>query len=216
MYGVEIMKKFICMIVAMLICMSLAVPAFAATGAFTPSVTVKTGAEIVPVKVDGEKADAAITTADGETVAVVDDCLLLTSVADAKKKNSELEKLDKEAHENLLKVYKDLESGKMEIPYADFKLKADKMAIRDLFDATFICAGQAENDHDAILAEDKASMEVTLDLGVAKKDKVHVFVYTENADGEMEWVEIDVVNNGNGTVTLTFEALGVVAICIEK
>lgn len=208
------MRKFICAVLAFVLCVSLALPAFAA---FTPSVAVKTGVEIVPVKADGgEEVKAVITTGNKETVNVEEDCLLLTSVADANKKNSELEKLDKEAHSLLLEVYKDLESGKMEIPYADFDLKADKMVIRDLLDATFVCAGKAENDHDALLAEDEASMKVTVELGVAKKDKVHVFVYTENADGEMEWVEIETVNNGDGTVTVTFTTLGVVAICIEQ
>lgn len=208
------MRRIVCAILAIMLCASLAMPAFAA---FTPSVSAKTSVEIVPVETAGGKeVNTVITTGNNETVKVEDDCLLLTSVADANKKNSELEKLDKEAHTLLLEVYKDLDSGKMEIPYADFDLKADKMVIRDLFDATFVCAGKAENDHDAMLAEEKASMKVTVDLGVAKKDKVHVFVYTENADGELEWVEIETVNNGDGTVTMTFSALGVVAICVEQ
>ena len=58
------MKKIICLLTVLLLCMSVVVPAFAAEGDFVPSITYKPNPEIVPVKKSGKVVDYKVVYCD--------------------------------------------------------------------------------------------------------------------------------------------------------
>ena len=219
------MRRLICLMLAMLLCASLVVSAFATESVFTPSVPAKDKPTIVEIK-DNQGANAIGVTSGGVDSFIYEDCLLLTAVSEAKKGGSTLETYDEEAHALLLEVYEALKSGEMQIPYEKFSLDPNNMVIRDLFDASWLCedlqnvsAHPDNKGHEEIVAPEGVVFTFTLDLGVASDEKVHVFTYKNHEfeeNGERSWDEIvDVVNNGDGTVTSTFEHLCVIAVCIE-
>lgn len=202
------MKKFIACIVALMVCASMVLPAYAAP-TFTPSVTNKPSPDIVPViDPDGNPALAEIVRGDEVVGYVYEDCLIVTSVADALTSKY----IPAAARDLLLSVYEKLSNGQMKLPYDKFKagLKADKMVIRDLFDVSFLCAGTPV-DHPAMLEPDGVVLRLTFDLGVGKNDKVYTMTYK---DGDWNTI-VSTVNNGDGTVTCTFEHLCPVAFSVD-
>ena len=68
------MKKIICLFIALVVCLSIAVPVFAADNeGFVPSITYKPEPEIVPVKDEnGEEHLGVIRDKDGQIVDYVD------------------------------------------------------------------------------------------------------------------------------------------------
>lgn len=229
------MRKFICAVLAFVLCLSLAMPAFAA---FTPSVTVKetpvvnevvdkSGKEVK--NEEGLKAVATLVTAvegeEEEEHHVFEGSLVITSVSDAKagkltnKNDEQLTKHEKEIQQDLKKVHDDMEKGKLEIPYEEVGLKAEKMVVRDLFSISFHPGDKHSKDdvhYEEALAEEDTHLRMTLDLGVGKNDKVYIMVYAMDATGKKVWQKMEVINNGDGTVTVEFDVLGVVAVCIEQ
>ena len=169
------MKKVICLVLAILVCASLAAPALA--DAFVPSITYKGTPDV----------DTAVSESNQPL-----SCVNITSVAEAKKDNTEENAL-------LVKLYDELVDGTTDLPYEKIEgIDAEKMVIRELI--LLSCTD----------GEDHGMATVTLDLGVAA-DVVVVVMSYENG----EWVPVaDVVNNGDGTVTFTVK-LGPVAIAVE-
>lgn len=192
------MKKVIACVAVLTLLVSLFVPVMAAEAEFTPSVTNKPAPEIVPVEdPDGKPAIGVIRDASGDIISYVyEDCLVVTAVADA-----ETSTLIPDASEALLlEVYEKLTNGEMEIPYEkhDADLDASKMVIRDLYDATWLCG-----DHPEMVAPEGVVLEIVFDLGINAGVDVYAMTYKNN-----EWnpiVKSD--NNGDGTVTCTFEDL---------
>lgn len=229
------MRKFVCAVLAFVLCVSLALPAFAA---FTPSVAVKetpvvstvianNGKEVT--NEEGLKAVATIVTdaggKDEEETHVFEGSLVITTVSDAKagkqtdKNDEKLTKQEKEIQKDLKKVYDDMEKGKLEIPYEEVGLKAEKMVVRELFSIAFHPDEKHAKDDvyfDEIVKEEGNHLRMTLDLGVSKNDKVYVMVYAENEDGKKVWQKMEAVNNGDGTITVEFVTLGIVAVCVEQ
>lgn len=203
------MRKIVACIVALMVCAALVLPVAAST--FTPSVTYKPAPSVVPfTDPDGNPVWAEIQE-DGKTVGYInEDCLIVTSVADA----AESDKIPDDAAKELLDVYEKLVSGEMKLPLDELGLKDEDVVIRDLFDASLIC-GDPENgftvDHEAILNADGTTITVTFDLGANAGDKIHAMTYTDGQWG----AAVDVVNNGDGTVTVTFEKLCPVVFLTE-
>ena len=181
------MKKFCAIITAVMMCVSLMVPAMAAQE-FMPSVTNKPAPEVVVARILDE---------DGNVIKEVDqECLIITSVADAQT-STEIPAASKEV---LLNVYGKLMDGSMTIPYEkhDANLDSSKMVIRDLFDATFVCT-----ECPAMLEPEGVVLEIVFDLNVAPGVNVYTMTYKND-----QWDPIvSTVNNGDGTVTATFEKL---------
>lgn len=192
------MKKMIAIFAVLMLCAAMVVPAAAANNEFTPSVTNKPAPEIVPVEdPNGEPAIGVICNADGEIIDYVyDSCLVVTSVSEAKKSTE----IPDASRQLLLDVYDKLTSGQMTIPYEkhDSKLNTGNMVIRDLFDATFIC-----EEHPDMLEPVGVTFVIKFDIGVA--DDVDVYTMTYK-NGQWDPV-VSTVNNGDGTVTCTFEKL---------
>ena len=195
------MRRIVCLFIALVLCLSIAVPAFAAETGFVPSITYKPNPEIVPVVgEDGEESIGVIRDENGEIISYVDHgCLMLTPIAHVWDDEIEvpeyIEKL-------LTSVYEGLNDGSMEIPYEKFEanLNAADMVIRDLFDARWTC-----EEHRAMVEKEGVTFEITFDLGVVAEAQIFVMTYDE---ATKEWDPIvKTVNNGDGTVTCTFEHL---------
>ena len=190
------MKKFVCAVMVLVLCLSLACPVFAAEDDFVPSISIKEGPELVPVEGDDGKLYLGyIKDQYGNILGLIDeDCLVITSVGEVMRSR----KIPAAAAEMLLWVYDELVAGTMELPYEKFNknLDPDKMVIRELVDATWLCS-----DHPDIVAPAGVHVELTFNLGVGADTEVYVMSYKHD-----QWNPIvSTVNNDNGTVTCVFE-----------
>lgn len=200
------MRKVICLMTVLLLCASLIMPAFAAEeDGFVPSITYKPVPEIVPVQgEDGKDYIGVIRNADGEIIDYVEaGCLRITPVAHLWDEEIEI---PEDIEELLRFVYQGLINRSMEIPYAELQAElADaNMVIRDLFDARWTCV-----EHPKMVEPEGVVLEITFDLGVMENAEIFVTTYDE---ATKEWTGIvETVNNGDGTVTCTFEHLCAIA-----
>lgn len=200
------MKKLIAILTALLICVSLAVPAAAAKADFVPSISVKPAPNVVTFNdPEGVPAIGTIVGADGSVVGYLrQECLIVTAVADAKSSTE----IPSAARTLLLEVYDKLTSGDMTIPYEKHgkNLDALNMVIRDLYDASWRC-----EDHPDVVAPEGVTFQITFDLGVKANQTVYTMTYKNN-----EWNPIvSTTNNGDGTVTCVFEHLCPVEFSVE-
>lgn len=198
------MKKILSCAVVLALLLALCLPAMATE--FTPSVTNKPSPDIVLVNDDdGDPSYGVILDLEGNVVSYVKpECLVITAVADAETSPY----IPAASKALLLDVYDKLNSGAMTLPYEKFNAGPDasKMVVRDLFDATFLC-----EEHPAALEPEGTVFQITFDLGVEADQDVYVMTYKNN-----EWNPIvKAVNNGNGTVTCTFEHLCPIAFSVE-
>ena len=195
------MKKIICLLTVLVLCMSLVVPAMAAEDDFVPSITYKPNPEIVPVTDEaGEEYIGVIRDQDGEILDYVGHgCLRITPIAHVWDEEIEVPQVIEDL---LLFVYDSLNDGSMVIPSEKHEadLNADNMVIRDLFDARWVC-----EEHRKMIEEEGITFEIKFDLGVVAEAEIFVMTYDEETK---EWSPIvETVNNGDGTVTCTFEHL---------
>lgn len=123
-----------------------------------------------------------------------DDALIIVPVSGAEDDT----KLPEDIKKDLLEQYENLSDD-------DTKLSdlvpglSDEMVIKDLF-------AVSESDKDSDIFKD-GKVDVVLNSNVGKDEKVFAIVYADGA-----WKKIAAKNNGNGTVTLTMEKSGVVAL----
>ena len=196
------MKKVICLITAVMLCVSLASFAFAAEAEFVPSISYKGAPSIVEITDDkGNPAIGTIVNGNGETTGYLHgDCLLITPIAEANTST----KIPADAKTTLLSVYDQLEKGTMKLPYGK-DVDGDKMIVRDLFDVSWLC-----EEHPAIVAAEGVTVTLTFNIGIDAKTDVVVMTYINNT-----WSEIvSVKNNGDGTITCVFEDFCPVAIAV--
>ena len=186
------MKRIVCMVVALLICLCAAGPAFAAEG-FVPSISYKDHPEVTfPV---------SLVDKEGKEVEKVEEgCLVVTSIG----KVDESKEIPEDAKKELKDVYKKLSDGSMTLPTDG----GSDLVIRDLFDVSLICT----DGHKEELAKEGVYLEVTFDLQVAAGTEVTVMVYLDG-----QWVSVPkVTNNGDGTVTVLFEDICPVAFAVSE
>jgi hypothetical protein len=191
------MKKFICLLTVLLMMTTLVCPVFAAEG-FVPSISDKEEPDIV---VDDEGVAGIIRGEDGEIVdKVPGSCLVITPISEAETSTE----IPEDSRKELLYVYKELLEGDMTLPYEEDGLDPDTMVIRDLIDASWLC-----EEHPEMLEPEGVTIDLTFDIGVDADTKVYVYVYIDG-----EWTPVPVVNNGDGTVTCTFEKICPIAFCV--
>lgn len=207
------MKKAIVLLFALALCMALACPAFAAQDDFVPSITYKGEPEIVPV-VDPDGKPAIGTTYEEVPEDIIsyvyDGCLIVTPVAEV----DTSEEIPEEAAETLKYVYEALVSGEMKLPYDKVEgYSGQDMVILELVDATWLCGTPtSDHDHPTEVAPEGILFDITFELGVSEFAEVVVMTYHDG-----EWAPIEkVVNNGDGTVTCTFEHLCPVAFSVSE
>ena len=195
------MRKLICLVLVLLLCVCLAAPVFAAEDSFVPSITYKPNPEVVEIPgEDDEPYIGLIRDDQGEIIDYVGHgCLRITPIAHVWDEEIEVPQVIEDL---LLMVYEGLVDGSMTIPYEKHEadLDAANMVIRDLFDARWVC-----DEHREMVEKEGYTFEITFDLGVVADAEIFVMTYDE---ATKEWSPIvKTVNNGDGTVTCNFEHL---------
>lgn len=183
------MKKAFCAIIAMVICIAMAVPAFAAEGEFVPSISYKNALEVVGAKMGNED---------------VGSCIIVSSILDAKNKSTDIHQNSRDL---LLDVYAKLSNGTMSLP-----LEKDYV-ILDLVDVSYkqkACI-EVPHGHEEELNKDNTSVSVTFRTKIGASTKLIVMQYKGG-----EWRTVESKNNGNGTVTCVFEDFCPVAFAVEE
>lgn len=172
------MKKMMCVILAVVLCVALAAPAFAAEVNFVPSISFKDAPAVVSAMLNGKD---------------VASCLVVTSILAAENKSTDI---TQDARDLLLDVYAKLSAGTMTLPVDG------EHVVRDLVDVNFAKTAcvDAGHGHDTELAADGTTITVTFDLGITSADDIVVLQYTDGA-----WTEVESENNGDGTMTCEFE-----------
>lgn len=193
------MKKLISLFTTLVLCMSIAMPTFAAENDFVPSITYKPNPDIVGVLNEaGEEFIGVIRDAVGKVMEYVDsEYLDVTPVADIW---DEAKEVPEHIKEMLQDVYDSLSKGEIKIPYEEYGegLSAANMVIRDLFDVRF-----SNEEYQKMLEEEGVAFEITFDLGIVPDAEIIAMTMDEST---RQWSLIEkTVNNGDGTVTCTFE-----------
>lgn len=196
------MKRLLCFSLVLLLSIAMICPAFAADDTFVPSISYKDYPQIVI----GED-DVIGVVRDQETGEILDNiyagCLVITPLS---KVHTSTE-IPEPARQMLLHVYEKLSDGSMQIPAEKLEagLEPDEVTVRELFDLSWLC-----EDHPEMVAPQGVVFEVTLRVNVDEDQQVYAMTYKND-----QWNPIvNVVNNGNGTVTCTFEDLCPVAFIV--
>ena len=192
------MKKLLSSVLAVVLCFSVICPVMAAEDDFVPSISYKGAPELVADE-DGNYGIMMLSTGDEEGVG--EDCLVVTPISEVEGS----ENIPEDEQEAIMGTYKMLRNGSNKLPY-EGDAKDKDMVIRDLFDVRLVC----NDGHAEKLAEEGTVLELTFKLGVDADEEVDVMVYVDG-----EWVPAArVINNGDGTVSIAFEELGLVAISV--
>jgi hypothetical protein len=166
------MRKLLCLLVSMLICISLTLPALAEESLFIPSY----GLEAKKAEMNGED---------------VLDCVVVTSVTEAKEKSTDIAQ---EERDLLVEIYDALSDGTMALP-------AEGQCV-ELLDLSFALACRENADHNQkaeALKEAGVTLTVDFQLEIENHDQLMVFAYI---DGKWENVEqVSANNDGIVTVT---------------
>lgn len=179
-----------CVLLALLLLAVLAMPAFAAENEFVPSITYKDGPEIE--KAQQEKED-------------VTPCLVVTSIIQAKNKDTDIHQEDREL---LLEVYEKLKKNEMQLTTED-----EDLVIRELIDLSWRKTDCVEENHNhkQWLTKEDTAITVTFKTGIPSTTDVVVMVYINE-----QWVPVETKVNKDKTITCTFEEICPVAICVRE
>ena len=187
------MRKVICALLALLLCLSVAAPAFAADVDFVPSIEYKDGPTLGGAELD----DIDVT-----------GCVVITTIEDAVNGTTDI---SPEERALLLDLYKKLSdsSDPMKLPL-DYDY-----TILELVDISFKfddCVNKEDHgDKEDQLGPDN-KLTVNLDVNIPKDAGVAIHVYV---DGEWQPVE-DFSVNEDGSLTVNFDNIGPVAISVRE
>lgn len=207
------MKKLLSLVIAIVLMLTVTVSATAAD--FVESITNKGAPELVVVDyVDGKPVVGHVVDADGNELSTeLIECLNITSIAEAETDPD----ITDEAKETLLAAYEELKNSGANLsdicPDLDTVVKekwdknktANDLVVKDLFDISDLC-----DDINTYLPQHGATLDLTFDLGIGAGIFVAAMVYV---DGKWEPV-VDAINNGDGTVTVSFDKLCPVAFLV--
>lgn len=204
------MKKIMSLVLALTLLCSMVCVASAAQEDFVASITYKPAPEIVPVgEEDGQVIIGYIYDENGNVIGkIYEDCLLVTPISQA----ATSDKIPDDAEALLIQVYNQLVAGSMTLPYEKVAgYNGETMVIRELVDATWLCEDSTvKTPCPDVVEPPKVVFQITFDLGVAAGTNVVVMTYKQS-----QWNPIVATkNNGDGTVTCTFEDLCPVAFAV--
>lgn len=201
------MKRLISLALAIMFVLSVSCVAFADEETFVPSITDKGAPEVV---LDDEGYIGIVLSEDDTVISKVPaPHLVITPVSEAE--TSEL--LPETARDILLDVYNRLNDGSMLLPTEklDENLESNEVVIRDLFDMSWICQ-EASPTHEELIEPEGVVLQMTFKVKGLGDDTIYVMTYNDG-----EWNPIaNVVNNGNDTITCTFEHLCPVAFIVGE
>ncbi len=214
------MKKIMTVSLILMMLVAISVNAFAA---FVPSIEVKSAPRVVSFVEDGKELIGKIVDKDGNVLSLENPwCIIITPVAEVYKEKAagalavmnqirsymalaaKAESV-KEDHEATAEVKNDLLNS-----YENMKKNGTKelkglvdegLVVRDMFAISSECAQVL-----SLLPIEGNKLQVKFDLGIAKDEKIQAVVRVND-----QWKKLPIVNNGDGTVSATFEDLGIVA-----
>lgn len=194
------MKRLLSIFLVLLTLMAFSFNAMAVD--FTISVENKGAPEYVDTE------DNGIYDENGDLVHdIEDDCIDIIPIGDVENANN-LSEEEKKLLQDLFEELSDSDTSLSVIcPELDDIIKdklgddynADDLVIRDFFTVEELCDELKEHDS-------KGNIKITFDLGIGADDFITAMVYIDG-----KWQAVPVVNNGDGTVTVTFTELGPVA-----
>lgn len=188
------MKRLTAILTAMVLCVAMVMPAYATVG-YVDSVTAKSAPGIVA---EGDVIGAILDENGNKVDDLLSSDIRITALADA-------DTLPDEAKQELLDVFAAIENGTMDYPEWLTELLGDNVVVKDLFDVTAI------SDRLIAYLEDGHSIQFIMDVNLADGMLAAIGSYVGG-----EWVEaVEVVNNGDGTVTVTLSDLCPVAVFVE-
>lgn len=210
------MKKIVSFMLVLITLFAFSVNVMATDVDFVPSITNKGAPQLVITRgSDGKNIAGYLYDNNGNLVSTEkDDCMVITSIFDLDKSKD----IPKDAKDLLLNVYEQLnqQDAKLTVlcPELNDIVKdqlgdsytADDLVIRDLFDISGMC-----DELQKELVKDGYTLELKFDLNIASNSFVTAMVYV---DGKWQPLK-KVVNNGDGTITCTFENLGPVAFLVK-
>lgn len=205
------MKRIIAFLIVMILCVSVGCPVFAADTEFVPSISYKGEPEVETIPDENGDPAVGVVHKDDEVIDYVyDGCLVITPISEAETSTD----IPEDSRKELLDIYKELSSGNMELPYDLVEGHEDEdMVIRELIDASFLCGMEgSDHDHPTMLEPEGVVFTITFDLGVDADTDVVVMTYI---DGQWSPI-VSAVNNGDGTLTCTFEKLCPVVFSVAE
>lgn len=181
------MKKIVSVILALSMLM-VGFSALAAKDDFVESIGYKDG----PTLVDDEGVVGQITDEDGNIISEEhEDCIDITPISEA----------NEDEHKDLLDIYDELNEPGKKISDVIDGLEDDNWVVRDLFDISSDC-----EDLNRELPKDGTSIDLTFDLNLKAASGIKGMIY---ANGK--WTPLAIKENGDGTITATFDHFGQVA-----
>lgn len=172
------MKKIVSLALVLLLCLGMTLTASATT--FVPSIEFKDNPMLVRAIMNGED---------------VTECIVITTIQEALDKTTDI---TQEESDLLLKKYEDIKNGEV-LPidgeYVVFHLVDINFRYND-------CRQQdSHGEKDVELAKPETTITLTLDLGIDAYTDIEIVKFYEGA-----WEHVtEIVNNGDGTITATFE-----------
>lgn len=205
------MRKTLCIVTALVICLTLAISV--AAESFVPSITAKPAPEVVKgndaktpaIEVVNEK-DVQVETFDVNHVVIIP-----VANKDEAHVDDEVQAALTEAYETLSapnvkldKVMPELVNVIEEAAKEDPSLKnvkANDLVVKDLFSVS------VSEELAKVVETEGNALKLTFDAKIEKGQFVVVMVCVDG-----KWVPVDFVINADGTITCTMEVVGVVAI----
>lgn len=185
------MKKICSLALIVFLMLTLAVSAFA-DDPFVPSISDKGAPQ--PVEDEDEVIGTLVDDEGQELHEVETDCIVITPLSEA----DSSEEIPDGEREELKGAAKDIEKNGLSVFPG---LGSSDLAVRDLFNITALC-----NELQEDLPREGTSVDLTFDLGLDADVDFLAMVLGENG-----WERAQARNNGDGTVTVTFEDFGTVA-----
>lgn len=214
------MKRFVTLLLTFVLFASMSMTALAAQDTFVPSITQKSAPQVVATEETTEDGLAVIGTViiaetNEEVHKAVEGSLIVTAITEVE----DAEHLTEEKVEQLQTIFEEFSNGTQKLSETSEAFvnhvkevlgedkSADDLVIKDLFDVT-ITDEELENH----LAKEDTRINLTFDAGLEKDQFVAVMLFKNN-----EWLMAEnAVNNGDGTVTATFDHFCPVMIIVEE
>lgn len=183
------MKRVVVWTVMLTLLICLASPVFAAE--FVPSITDKGSPDVIP---EGGNVGQIIDPEGNIVDHIPEGGLIITPVSKADDAD-----IPEDVKDLLKDLYEDLVNGDSKLPYPSGINSAD-MVIRDLFDVS------VKGDYDLNGSE----LKLIFDVGVNGKTEIFGFIFMDG-----QWIALqNLVNNGDGTVTVVLPGEGQVAFAV--
>ncbi len=205
------MKKWLSILLAIVALFSLTLNVAATEVTFVDSIINKGAPDvIIEVNEEGDSVIGEIVNADGDVISEEEEeHIIITSVSDAETSTD----IPEDAKELLQDLYEEFNEPGTKLselfPELDEILPddmdADDLVVRDLFDITAVC-----DDLKTELPKDGNTIDLSFKVSLGKEQPIYAMVYVDG-----KWTVVPkIVNNGDGTVTVTFDQLGPVAFLV--